>query len=391
MGINCPPVKASSTTKVDPKKAVGSAKAPKKVGVSTKGTPKVSTSKPKSGSGEKKSGSGGKHQVVSIMIHVWRRSDEFTVTVVVVDRQLLFSLADRHLLLFASSIIFSHSLQNDHHNANGGSSKGGNGGSANGGSADCSTGASLVGLSALNFNSCNGGAGGNASGGASVGGKGGDTLNSLTERDGLTSDHNLEHTSQTSPMLMTRAEAIADAKKKKTPAPKKPTTPKKKSKNILEALGLGTKDLGPLLKRDDAPSTGEGDSSSSSDEVPKESQDPKAYEPKEPSAKMPKGMKKPKEPKGTKGYGKGLHVARDTGVDAYGTKAETNDLEMEKRILTNMNDYDTVIKSRADPESAGKGGNAVSILAVDLFQKLHRRSFSFLTFFSSHFFPFIFS
>ncbi|UZJ51996.1 hypothetical protein CBS101457_001316 [Exobasidium rhododendri] len=41
----------------------------------------------------------------------------------------------------------------------GGNALSGNGGNAAGGSADCSTGNSLLGLSALNFNSCNGGAG----------------------------------------------------------------------------------------------------------------------------------------------------------------------------------------------------------------------------------------
>lgn len=199
---------------------------------------------------------------------------------------------------FLSSLLYFHHSspisQNDHHTANGGSSKGGNGGSANGGAADCSTGASLIGLSALNFNSCNGGAGGNASGGASVGGKGGDTLNSLTERDAAQAQ-DLQHTSTASPIL-SRAAAIADAKKKKA-APKK-SSPKK---TLLKSLGIGSNTLPPLIKR-------------------------------------------------------------DTGVDAYGTQAKTNDLNMDRRQLTDdMEDAENMVpQARADPEG-GKGGSSVSI------------------------------
>jgi hypothetical protein len=81
--------------------------------------------------------------------------------------------------------VSAHKVQiNDKHDSHGGSATGGNGGHAEGGAADCSTSGSLIGVNALNFNSCNGGAGGEANGGIATGGRGGDSLNSLLSRDG---------------------------------------------------------------------------------------------------------------------------------------------------------------------------------------------------------------
>ncbi|KDN53405.1 hypothetical protein K437DRAFT_70381 [Tilletiaria anomala UBC 951] len=72
---------------------------------------------------------------------------------------------------------------NNHVGQHGGSAVAGNGGTANGGKADCSVSGGLIGLSALNFNSCNGGLGGSALGGNAIGGAGGETISKLLGRD----------------------------------------------------------------------------------------------------------------------------------------------------------------------------------------------------------------
>ncbi|CAD6955305.1 unnamed protein product [Tilletia controversa] len=107
---------------------------------------------------------------------------------------------------------------NDKHNSNGGNGTGGHGGSANGGSASCDTTGSLVGLNALNFNSCNGGNGGSANGGPGTGGRGGDTSNNLGRRV-------LGHDAPASAPAAPAAPAAAKAPATPAGAPSAPAAP----------------------------------------------------------------------------------------------------------------------------------------------------------------------